>query len=65
MKDSAPIPSITPLYRAKKYFDEKGIKNILLVITSGLRPYSDFAKALVLGADAIVNRNCSSNFMRV
>ncbi|MEF8832862.1 MAG: FMN-binding glutamate synthase family protein, partial [Candidatus Thermoplasmatota archaeon] len=53
VKDSASVPTLFALHRARKFFDEKGIEDISLVITGGLRISSDFAKALALGADAI------------
>ena len=53
VKNSTSIPTIFALYRARKFLDEKGIKDISLIITGGLRVSSDFAKALALGADAI------------
>ncbi len=53
VKAATSIPTIFALYRARKFLDKKGIKNISLVITGGLRVSSDFAKALALGADAI------------
>lgn len=53
VKNSTSIPTIFTLYRARKFLDEKGIKDISLIITGGLRVSSDFAKALALGADAI------------
>jgi glutamate synthase domain-containing protein 2 len=53
VKDSTSVPTIYALFRARKFLDEKGIKDITLVITGGLRISSDFAKALAMGADAI------------
>jgi len=53
VKDATSIPTIFALYRARKFFDKKGVKDISLIITGGLRVSSDFAKALALGADAI------------
>jgi len=53
VKESTSIPTIFALYRAKKFFDERDIKDISLIITGGLRVSSDFAKALAIGADAI------------
>ena len=53
VKDATSIPTIFALYRARKLLDEKGAKDISLMITGGLRISSDFAKALALGADAI------------
>jgi len=53
VKDSTSIPTIFALRRARRFLDKKGIKDISLVITGGLRVSSDFAKALCLGADAV------------
>ncbi len=53
VKASTSIPTIFALYRARKFLDENGAKDISLVITGGLRVSSDFAKALAIGADAI------------
>jgi len=53
VKDTTSIPTIFALYRARKFLDKKGIHDISLIITGGLRISSDFAKALALGADAI------------
>lgn len=53
VKAATSIPTIFALYRARKYLDDSGIKNISLIITGGLRVSSDIAKALALGADAV------------
>lgn len=53
IKDSASIPTLYALCRARKFLDSRNIKDISLVITGGLRVSSDFAKALALGADAV------------
>jgi glutamate synthase domain-containing protein 2 len=53
VKDSASVPTIFALHRAKTYLDKRGVKDITLCITGGLRISSDFAKALALGADAV------------
>lgn len=53
VKDSTSIPTIFALFRARKYLKKRGLKDISLVITGGLRISSDFARALALGADAI------------
>ncbi len=52
LKDSASIPTVFALYKARKYLDEHNL-DIDLIITGGLRISSDFAKALAMGADAI------------
>ena len=53
VKESTSIPTIFALYRTKKFFEKRDIKDISLIITGGLRVSSDFAKALAIGADAI------------
>jgi glutamate synthase domain-containing protein 2 len=53
VKDAASIPTIFAVYRARKYLDERQLRDVSLVITGGLRISSDFAKVLALGADAI------------
>ncbi len=52
LRDSASIPTIYALYRARTYLDSIH-SDVSLVITGGLRVSSDFAKALAMGADAI------------
>lgn len=52
LKDSASLPTVYALYKARKYMDENNL-DIDLVITGGLRIASDFAKAIAMGADAI------------
>ncbi len=53
VKDSTSIPCIFALHRARKFLDEKGARDVSLLITGGLRISSDFAKAIALGADAV------------
>jgi len=53
VKNSASVPTIFALHRARKFLDSKGITDISLVITGGFRVSSDFAKALAMGADAV------------
>jgi len=53
VKQATSVPTIFALYRARKFLDDNGIKDISLVITGGLRISSDFIKALALGADAV------------
>lgn len=52
LRDSASVPTIYALHRARKYLDSIH-SDISLVITGGLRVSSDFAKAIAMGADAI------------
>ena len=51
------VPTIAALARARKHLDAIGRKDIDLVITGGLRLPEDFAKAMMLGADAIAVSN--------
>ena len=53
VKDSASVPTLFAVSRARKFLDEKGAENVSLVVTGGMRLSSDFAKALALGADAV------------
>lgn len=53
VKLSTSIPTVFALYRARKFLDERGHKDISLVITGGLRISPDFTKALAMGADAV------------
>jgi len=53
IKAATSVPTIFALYRARKYLDSSGTREVSLVITGGLRVSSDFAKALALGADAV------------
>ncbi len=53
VKNSASVPTIFALNRARKILDARGADRVSLIITGGLRLSSDFAKALAMGADAI------------
>jgi glutamate synthase domain-containing protein 2 len=57
LRDNINIPTIPALARARKYLDKVGAKDITLIITGGLRIAEDFAKALMMGADAIAVSN--------
>jgi len=57
LRDNINVPTIAALARARKYLDAIGRKDIALVITGGLRLPDDFAKAMMLGADAIAVSN--------
>ncbi|WP_299887060.1 glutamate synthase-related protein [uncultured Lacinutrix sp.] len=57
LRDNINVPTIPALARARKYLDKVGATNVTLIITGGLRIAEDFAKALMLGADAIAVSN--------
>jgi glutamate synthase domain-containing protein 2 len=57
LRDNINVPTIPALARARKFLDDQGVKDVTLVITGGLRIAEDFAKALMLGADAIAVSN--------
>jgi len=57
LRDNICVPTIPALARARKYLDDKGAKDVSLIITGGLRIADDFAKALALGADAVAIAN--------
>jgi glutamate synthase domain-containing protein 2 len=57
LRDNINVPTIPALARARKHLDKCGAKDVTLVITGGLRVPEDFAKAMMLGADAIAISN--------
>lgn len=57
LRDHINVPTIPALARARMHLDKMGIKNVSLIITGGLRLPQDFAKALMLGADAVAISN--------
>lgn len=57
LRDNINIPTIPALARARQHLDHLNISDVTLVITGGLRIAEDFAKALMLGADAIAISN--------
>ena len=57
LRDNINVPTIAALARARKYLDKVGASDVTLIITGGLRIAEDFAKALMLGADAIAVSN--------
>jgi glutamate synthase domain-containing protein 2 len=57
LRNNINVPTIPALARARKHLDKIGASDITLVITGGLRVAEDFAKALMLGADAIAVSN--------
>ncbi len=57
LRDNINIPTIPALARARKYLDNNNIGGVSLIVTGGLRVPEDFAKALMLGADAVAVSN--------
>ena len=57
LRNNINVPTIPALARARKHLNKVGAKDITLVITGGLRVAEDFAKALMLGADAVAVSN--------
>ncbi|MEO1451698.1 MAG: FMN-binding glutamate synthase family protein, partial [Bacteroidota bacterium] len=51
------VPTIPALARARRHLDQRGAKDVTLIITGGLRVAADFAKAMALGADGIAIAN--------
>ncbi len=59
LRDHINVPTIPALARARRHLDRSGAKDVTLIITGGLRVAEDFAKALMLGADAIAVSNAA------
>jgi len=57
LRNNINVPTIPALARARKHLDKIGAKDITLIITGGLRVAEDFAKAMMLGADAVAVAN--------
>lgn len=57
LRDNINVPTIPALARARKFLNDQGVKDVTLVITGGLRIADDFAKAMMLGADAVAVSN--------
>ena len=57
LKDNINVPTIPALARARRHLDKAKPSHIDLIITGGLRVAEDFAKAMMLGADAIAVSN--------
>ena len=57
LRNNINVPTIPALARARMHLDRVGANDVTLVITGGLRIAEDFAKALMLGADAIAVSN--------
>ena len=59
LRNNINVPTIPALARARKHLDSVGASDVSLIITGGLRIPDDFAKALMLGADAIAVSNAA------
>lgn len=59
LKENINVPTIPALARARNHLDKVGATDITLVITGGLRIADDFAKALMMGADAVAVSNAA------
>jgi glutamate synthase domain-containing protein 2 len=57
LRDNINVPTIPALARARRFLDKAGAHDVTLIITGGLRIAEDFAKAMMLGADAIAVSN--------
>lgn len=57
LRDNINVPTIPALARARKFLDDRNAQHVTLIITGGLRIAEDFAKALMLGADAVAVSN--------
>jgi glutamate synthase domain-containing protein 2 len=57
LRDNINVPGIPALARARRHLDKRGAGGVTLIITGGLRVPEDFAKALMLGADAVAVAN--------
>jgi glutamate synthase domain-containing protein 2 len=59
LRNNINVPTIPALARARKHLDKVGATDVTLIITGGLRVAEDFAKAMMLGADAIAVSNAA------
>lgn len=59
LRDNINVPTIPALARARRHLQKTGREDVTLIITGGLRVPEDFAKAMMLGADAIAVSNAA------
>lgn len=59
LRDNINVPTIPALARARRHLDRHNVTDVTLIITGGLRVPADFAKAMMLGADAIAVSNAA------
>lgn len=57
LRNNINVPTIPALARARRHLDRCKAEGVSLVITGGLRIAEDFAKAMMLGADAVAIAN--------
>jgi glutamate synthase domain-containing protein 2 len=57
LRNNINVPTIPALARALKHLDSSAADGVSLIITGGLRIAEDFAKAMMLGADAVAVSN--------
>ena len=57
LRDNINVPTIPALARTRRHLDKVGATDVTLIITGGLRVAEDFAKAMMLGADAVAVSN--------
>lgn len=59
LRDHINIATIPALARARKHLKRSQSKHVSLIVTGGLRVPEDFAKALMMGADAVAVSNAA------
>ncbi|MFK7935688.1 MAG: FMN-binding glutamate synthase family protein, partial [Saprospiraceae bacterium] len=59
LRDNINVPTIPALARARRHLNKRKAKGVTLVITGGLRVPEDYAKAMMLGADAVAVSNAA------
>lgn len=59
LRDNINVPTIPALARARNHLDAVGAKDVTLIVTGGLRVAEDFAKAMMMGADAVAVANAA------
>lgn len=57
LRNNINVPTIPALARARQHLDKRQAVGVTLIITGGLRVAEDFAKAMMMGADAIAVSN--------
>ena len=56
-KNNISVPTIAAIPRARQHLQRRGVDDVTLIATGGLRTESDFIKALALGADGVAISN--------